>query len=99
MVHSQNLPLLGRALYSAGLQNLRSGGTNVFIIKKMKIVAFVSSNRKHSINKQFATYVAKKFINQIVEILDLNEYPLPLFNVDLEVESTIILISQSKNTK
>lgn len=55
----------------------------------MKIIAFGASNSKYSINKQFASYVAQKFTNYIVEILDLNDYALPHFNVDLEKKNGI----------
>jgi chromate reductase, NAD(P)H dehydrogenase (quinone) len=53
----------------------------------MKIIAFGASYSKHSINKRFATYVARQFGNHNLEILDLNEYDLPLFTVDVLAES------------
>lgn len=53
----------------------------------MKIIAFAGSNSKTSINKKLATYAASLFENAEVEILDLNDYALPLFSVDLEKES------------
>ncbi|MBZ4034639.1 NAD(P)H-dependent oxidoreductase [Flavobacterium sp. 17A] len=52
----------------------------------MKIVAFGGSNSKQSINKHFATYAASLFENADVEVLDLNDYEMPLFSVDLEKE-------------
>lgn len=52
----------------------------------MKILAFAGSNSSTSINKQFATYTAKQFKNAEVQIIDLNDYKLPLFGVDLEKE-------------
>ncbi|MFD2891502.1 NADPH-dependent FMN reductase [Flavobacterium chuncheonense] len=52
----------------------------------MKIVAFAGSNSKNSINKKLATYVAHLFENTSVEILDLNDYVLPVFGVDIEKE-------------
>ncbi len=51
-----------------------------------KIIAFGASYSKNSINKQFAAFTAKQFKHAIIEILDLNEYPLPLFTVDSEAE-------------
>lgn len=51
----------------------------------MKIVAFGASYSKNSINRKFAKYVAS-LIDNNVEVLDLNDYQLPLFTVDLEVE-------------
>ncbi len=50
----------------------------------MKIIAFGGSNSKQSINKKLATYAAKQFKNAEVEILDLNDFELPLFSVDIE---------------
>ncbi|MBS7231142.1 NAD(P)H-dependent oxidoreductase [Flavobacterium psychroterrae] len=52
----------------------------------MKIIAFGGSNSKHSINKHFATYAASLFENADVEVLDLNDFAMPLFSVDLEKE-------------
>ena len=50
----------------------------------MKIIAFAGSNSSKSINKKLATYAASLFENADVEILDLNDYELPLFSVDRE---------------
>jgi chromate reductase len=50
----------------------------------MKLLAFAGSSSKHSINKQLATYAASLFENADTEILDLNDYELPLFSVDKE---------------
>lgn len=52
----------------------------------MKIIAFGGSNSQHSINKHFATYAASLFENADVEVLDLNDYAMPLFSVDIEKE-------------
>lgn len=49
-----------------------------------KIIAFGASYSKNSINKQLAHYAAQQFDNTIIELLDLNDYPLPLFTVDVE---------------
>ncbi|WP_310555385.1 NAD(P)H-dependent oxidoreductase, partial [Flavobacterium sp.] len=54
-----------------------------------KIIAFGASSSKTSINKQLATYAASLFENSSVEILDLNDYELPLFSVDKEKENGI----------
>ncbi len=55
----------------------------------MKITTFGASSSKNSINKTFAHYTAKQFENATIEFLDLNDYSLPLFSVDLEVEMGI----------
>ena len=54
-----------------------------------KIIAFAGSSSKTSINKQLVTYVANKFENATVEVLDLNEYEMPVFSVDKEKENGI----------
>ncbi|WP_297333694.1 NAD(P)H-dependent oxidoreductase [Flavobacterium sp.] len=52
----------------------------------MKIIALAGSNSKQSINKRLATYAAGLFEGGEVEVLDLNDYELPLFSVDKEKE-------------
>ncbi len=52
----------------------------------MKIIAFGASYSKQSINKKFAGFAAKQFNDAEIEILDLNDYNLPLFTVDIESE-------------
>lgn len=52
----------------------------------MKIVAFAGSPSKKSINKKLAAYAAGLFENAQVEVLDLNDYEMPLFSVDKEAE-------------
>ena len=52
----------------------------------MKIMAFGASYSKQSINKQFAEFAASQFSDATIEVLDLNQYQLPLFTVDIESE-------------
>ena len=52
----------------------------------MKIIAFAGSNSQNSINKKLATYAAGLFYNADVEVLDLNDFEMPLYSVDIEVE-------------
>ncbi|MDI1305163.1 MAG: NAD(P)H-dependent oxidoreductase [bacterium] len=52
----------------------------------MKIIAFGGSPSKNSINKKLATYAANLFGNAEIEVLDLNDFQMPLFSVDIEVE-------------
>jgi chromate reductase len=54
-----------------------------------KIVAFAGSSSKNSINKQLATYVTYLFENVECEILDLNEYEMPIYSTDREKENGI----------
>jgi NAD(P)H-dependent FMN reductase len=46
----------------------------------MKILAFGASSSKTPLIKKLATYAASLFENGEVEILDLNEYQMPLFS-------------------
>jgi chromate reductase len=55
-------------------------------IKIMKIIAFGGSNSQHSINKKLAIYAANQFDGAEVEVLDLNDFAMPLFSVDVEKE-------------
>jgi len=54
----------------------------------MKIIAFAGSNSSRSINKKFVSSVSKyyKEPDDIIEILDLNDFAIPLFSVDYERE-------------
>lgn len=52
----------------------------------MKIIAFAGSNSKNSINKKLVIYGASLFENAEVEVLDLNDFEMPLFSVDIEKE-------------
>ena len=49
-----------------------------------KIIAFGASSSKESINKKLATYTASLFNNAEVEILDLNDFEMPVYSVDKE---------------
>lgn len=52
----------------------------------MKIIAFGGSPSKKSINKKLATYASSLFENADIEVLDLNDFQMPLFSVDIEAE-------------
>lgn len=54
-----------------------------------KILAFAGSNSKQSINKQLATYASNLVNDASATILDLNDFELPIFGVDLEREKGI----------
>ncbi len=54
-----------------------------------KIIALGASNSKNSINKTLAIYVANKITNAKVNIVDLNDYELPLYGIDLEAKNGI----------
>ncbi len=55
----------------------------------MKLLAFAASNSSKSINKQLATYAALQVRHDDgieVEILDINDYEMPLFSEDKEAQ-------------
>jgi NAD(P)H-dependent FMN reductase len=52
----------------------------------MKLLAFAASSSRKSINKQLVIYAATLLDGAVVEVLDLNDYELPLFSEDREKE-------------
>lgn len=50
-----------------------------------KVIAFAGSNSRNSINKELATYAANQLNNVEVEVLDLNDFELPLYGIDIEI--------------
>lgn len=52
----------------------------------MKIITFAGSNSQNSINKKLAAYATSLFENAETEVLDLNDFTMPLFGVDIEKE-------------
>lgn len=60
----------------------------------MKILALAASNSRQSINKQLVSYASelltsKIIMNADVEIIDINDFEMPLFSVDRESETGI----------
>ena len=64
-----------------------------------KIIAFGASSSRNSINKQLATFAAHQFKNVEIEILDLNDYEMPIFSVDKEKENGIHNLATDFYTK
>ena len=54
------------------------------VTQRKKIVAFAASSSRNSINKKLVSCVANAIPNAQIEILDLNDYQLPLFSEDVE---------------
>lgn len=52
----------------------------------MRIVAFGASNSSTSINKALATYAAAQVEGAQVQVLDINDYSVPMFSEDKEKE-------------
>lgn len=51
-----------------------------------KIVALGASSSSKSINKTFAIHVASKIADASITVIDLSDYMLPLYSVDVEKE-------------
>jgi chromate reductase, NAD(P)H dehydrogenase (quinone) len=57
---------------------------------KMKnIIAFAGSSSKNSINKQLAEYTAGLLNDARTEVLDLNDFPVPIYSIDEEIANGI----------
>ncbi|MFT4611777.1 MAG: chromate reductase [Glaciecola sp.] len=54
-----------------------------------KIIAFAGSNSKDSINKQLSVYTSTLVEDVEVTVLDLNDFELPVYGMDHEVEHGI----------
>ena len=52
-----------------------------------KILAFGASSSRKSLNKRFASYAASLVPDAEVNLIDLNDYEMPLFSVDREREN------------
>ena len=50
----------------------------------MNVLAFAASSSTQSINKKLVRYAASLLEGAQVQLLDLNDYELPLFSVDKE---------------
>ena len=63
----------------------------------MKLLAFAATNHKASINKQLVTYAANLVAENKgaeVEILDLNDYELPLYSIERQMENGMHPLAQ-----
>ena len=54
-----------------------------------KVLAFAGSNSKRSINKQLAIYATTLLENADITVLDLNDFELPVYGIDYEIEHGI----------
>lgn len=63
-----------------------------------KIIAFGASNSRQSINKTLATFAANQLSAIDAQILDLNDFEMPIYSIDRENENGIhTLAKQFKN--
>ena len=54
----------------------------------MKLLAFAATNNSQSINKQLVQYAAS-LVDADVEILDLNDFEMPIYSQDREQQGGI----------
>ncbi|AKK73295.1 NADPH-dependent FMN reductase [Chryseobacterium sp. P1-3] len=50
----------------------------------MKVLAFAGSTSSTSINRELVKFVLKDFQNEELNFIDLNDFSMPVFSVDLE---------------
>ncbi|MBW7676263.1 NADPH-dependent FMN reductase [Chryseobacterium chendengshani] len=50
----------------------------------MKILAFAGSTSSTSINRELVKFVLKSFPQEEIKLIDLNDFSMPVFSVDLE---------------
>lgn len=62
-----------------------------------KVMVFGGSNSLTSINKKLAVYAASHLKNASIKIIDLNDFTLPLFGVDIEEKHGIPLDAYNFN--
>lgn len=55
----------------------------------MKVVAFAGSTSSKSINKKLVTYASSLFHSDEVNVLDMNDYEVPIYSYDREEKSGV----------
>ena len=70
----------------------------------MKILAFAASSSKNSINRKLVNYATEIYSSEInqdaeIEILDLNDYEMPIYSIDRENESGMHPLAQKFHDK
>lgn len=65
----------------------------------MKILAFAATNHKNSINKQLVTHAANVLVAEFanhadIELLDLNDYEMPIYSQERQAEGGIPPLAQ-----
>ena len=63
----------------------------------MKVLAFAATNHKASINKQLVTHAANLLAEQTdadIEVLDLNDYEMPIYSIERHEENGIHPLGQ-----
>jgi chromate reductase len=55
----------------------------------MKVLAFAASNSRSSINKALVTYASSLLEHAEIDVIDLNDYEMPIYSSDRENDSGI----------
>jgi len=63
------------------------------------IIAIGGSNSRQSINQQLASWAANEVKESLVELLDLNDFEMPIYSIDLENEHGIPQEAQDFKSK
>ncbi|WP_413531877.1 NADPH-dependent FMN reductase [Empedobacter brevis] len=53
----------------------------------MKILAFAGTNSKNSINKQLLNYTLNQIENAEIDLVDINDYEMPIYSIDRQLEN------------
>ena len=60
-----------------------------------KILAFGASNSSTSINRQLAKFVGEQIPNATINLLDLNDFEMPIYGIDKENNNGIPELAHS----
>ncbi|PSU87030.1 NADPH-dependent FMN reductase [Photobacterium kishitanii] len=60
----------------------------------MKLLTFAASSSRQSINKHLATYAASLVAKADIDVLDINDFEMPLYSIDRETEFGIPVLAQ-----
>lgn len=60
-----------------------------------KILAFGASNSQHSINRKLAHYTAQQVAGATVQLLDLNDFEMPIYSIDREKATGIPVLAEA----
>lgn len=64
-----------------------------------RILALGASSSRQSINKQLATYAAGCIANAEIDLVDLNDYEMPIYGIDRERENGIPQLAKDFKAK
>jgi NAD(P)H-dependent FMN reductase len=52
----------------------------------MKVLTLAATNSRNSINKQLVKFASTKLVDSEIDFVDINDFDLPIYNIDLEEE-------------